>query len=68
MGIEPTSELIELFWRIYACSMPKLGATGTKPDQLEFANLKVFRGFSQRPLVGVIARIALITRRSSVQI
>ena len=50
--------------RNYACSMPKFGATGSKTDQLEFANMQVFRGFSRSQLVGVSARIALITRRS----
>jgi hypothetical protein len=45
--------------------MPKLGATGIKTDQLEFANLQVFRGFSRWRLVGVSARIVLITRGSA---
>jgi hypothetical protein len=45
--------------------MPKLGATGTKTDQLESVNLQAFRGFSRRPLVGVSARIALITQPST---
>jgi len=45
--------------------MPKLGPTGTKTDQFEFANLRVFRRFPRRRLVGVSGGIALITRRSS---
>jgi hypothetical protein len=52
----------------YAFSMPKLGATGAKTVQLEFANLLDFRGIRRFPLVRVRPGIALITRRSSVQI
>jgi hypothetical protein len=59
--IEPTSELIEFFLRIYACSMPKLGAAGTKTDQLEFVNLLDFRGFRRVLLYRVSAGIAFIT-------
>jgi hypothetical protein len=54
--------------RRYVSSMPKLGATGAKTNQLELVSLQVFRGFSRRLLVRVSAGIALITRRSSVQI
>jgi len=48
--------------------MPKLGPTGSKTDQLEFADSRVLRGFSSKLLVGVCAEIALITQRSVVQI
>jgi len=49
----------------YASSMPKLGPTGTKTDQLEFVNFQTFRGFYRKRLVGVTAGIALITRPSA---
>jgi hypothetical protein len=52
----------------YVSSMPKLGPTGTKTDHLEFANLQVLEAFLRGELVDVSARIALITRSSSVQI
>lgn len=48
-----------VFWN-YAFSMPKLGVTRAKTDQLESAHLAGFRGFSRRLLVGVSVRIALI--------
>ena len=44
--------------------MPKLWATGAKTDQLGLANLQVFRGFSRELMVGVSARVALITQPS----
>jgi hypothetical protein len=48
--------------RDYVFSMPKLGATGAKTVQVEFANLLDLRGFLRFLWVRVSARIALITR------
>jgi hypothetical protein len=42
--------------------MPKLGATGAKTVQLEFANLLDFRGFHRVLLVRVCPEIALTIR------
>jgi hypothetical protein len=55
MGIEPTSELLS-FLRIYACSMPKLGATRTETGQIELANLWDFWQFRRVLLVRVRPR------------
>jgi hypothetical protein len=41
--------------------MPKLDPTGTKTNQLGFANLQSFRVFSGQLSVGVSVRLALIT-------
>src|SRR5580765_157551 len=52
----------------YASSMPKRRPTRTKPAQLKSANFFDFRGFRRVLLFRVGPEIALITRRSSVQI
>ncbi len=54
--------------RRYISSMPKLGATPAKTVQLKFANLLDFRGFPRVLWHRVSPEIALVTRRSSVQI
>jgi hypothetical protein len=64
----PRMSDLERLERDCACSVPKLHPTGTRQPQLGFAEMFDFLGIRWLVLYRVCAGIALITRRSSVQI